>query len=465
MFNQKNFNRGYGLIGIIITLVMVGLITGGLYYYLSRQIPEIAEQILEIPETAEEPTQEKLVEPGEETPSSEEPSQVETLVVEETETPTQETPVQPNEPLGEPILPPVIVKNLPSLPKVIKGASSVNDIGTVSLEQQTSFFEKLLPVVYAQASNRIFLYKSGSFPAQLFYYDLVTGQKGKLTSEGKEIYSASVLDQLNSVVYSIKNETSGITLRIVHLNTSPIIKTISVNALGPINFSLGPDGKSFAYIEGDGIKNYLVVKDLTPSLSEAVDIPVVLKQLLPSGVTNVAELTWSPKGQSVYLLKRPSVSGGPEAIIELNLNDLSVDEIVSADSYKSLLSMPFADGRLFYLSLSNLANPSGIFVVEKNTISGTFHNYTETLGATNYLVAPGAKKFYFNAATNNDDPLLESYDIVGFGKTSQEIILKGPTQCSGTSCTQKFYSYDVSSKIVNEIFSTQFGRDTSTPSG
>ncbi len=463
--NQKNFNRGHSLIGIIITLVVVGLITGGLYYYLSGQIPEIAEQIPETSGTTGEPTQEKLVEPGEETPVSEEPPQVEIPVVEETETLTQETPTQPSESPNEPILPPVVVKNLPSLPKVIKGAPSINDIGTVSLEQQTSFFEKLLPVVYAQASNRIFLYKSGSFPAQLFYYDLVTGQQGKLTSEGKEIYSASVLDQLNSVVYSIKNEASGVTLRIIHLNDISIIKTISVNALGPINFSLGPDGKSFAYIEGDGITNYLVVKDLTPSLSEAVDIPVVLKRPLPLGVTNVAELTWSPNGQSVYLLKRPNVSGGPEAIIEFNLNDQSVDEIVSADSYKSLLSMPFSDGRLFYLSLSNLANPSGILVVEKNTISGTLHNYTETLGATNYLVAPGVVKIYFNAAINNDDPLLKNYDIVGFGKTSQEIILKGSAQCSGASCTQKFYSYDVSSKIVNEIFSTQFGRDTSTPSG
>lgn len=465
MINQKNLNQGQSLIGIIIVLVIVGLITGGLYYYFSRQIPEISE-------ITGEPTQEKIVEPGEEiiepeekTPSSEEPPQAETPEVEETETPPQETPTQPSEHPSEPILPPVTVKDLPTLPKVIKGAPSVNDMGTVSLEQQTSFFEKLLPVVYAQASNRIFLYKSGSFPPQLFYYDLTTGQQRKLTNEGKEIYSASVLDQQNSVVYSIKNETSGVTLRIVQLNSSLTTKTISVNALGPINFSLGPDGKSFAYIEGGGTTNYLVVKDLTPSLSEAVDIPVVLKRPLPSGVTNVAELAWSPNGQSVYLLKRPNVSGGPEAIIEFDLNDQSVNEIVSADSYKSLLSMPFADGRLFYLSLSNLANPSGILVVEKNTTSGTLHNHTETLGATNYLVAPGAAKIYFNAATNNDDPLLKIYDIVGFGETSQEIIVKGSAQCSGASCTQKFYSYNILSKTVTEIFSTQFGRDISTPSG
>lgn len=55
---QKYFyNRGQGLIGIIIVLVMVGIISGGVYYYLQKQIPEIpkviekpAEEVVDIKE-------------------------------------------------------------------------------------------------------------------------------------------------------------------------------------------------------------------------------------------------------------------------------------------------------------------------------------------------------------------------------------------------------------------------------
>lgn len=37
------YNRGQSLVGIIIVLIIVGVITGGLYLYLSKQIPEVAE--------------------------------------------------------------------------------------------------------------------------------------------------------------------------------------------------------------------------------------------------------------------------------------------------------------------------------------------------------------------------------------------------------------------------------------
>lgn len=47
-------NQGQSLVGIIIVLVVVGLISGGLYYYFSRQIPEV----FEIPER---PAEEEVV--------------------------------------------------------------------------------------------------------------------------------------------------------------------------------------------------------------------------------------------------------------------------------------------------------------------------------------------------------------------------------------------------------------------
>ena len=47
---ESNFyNRGQSLVGTIIVLITVGLISGGLYFYFSKQITEISE-------TAKEPS-------------------------------------------------------------------------------------------------------------------------------------------------------------------------------------------------------------------------------------------------------------------------------------------------------------------------------------------------------------------------------------------------------------------------
>jgi len=50
-------NQGQSLIGIIIVLIVVGLITGGLYYYLSKQTPEV-------PEITEKPAEEVITPEG-----------------------------------------------------------------------------------------------------------------------------------------------------------------------------------------------------------------------------------------------------------------------------------------------------------------------------------------------------------------------------------------------------------------
>ncbi|MEI8339720.1 MAG: hypothetical protein WCF94_03580 [bacterium] len=351
-----------------------------------------------------------------------------------------------------------IIKKLAFLPKLVKSSASVNDTGTVTLKPKVSFVESLLPVAHALNSSRIFLYKSGQFPAQLFYYDTSTYNKKQLTDIGKEVYSASILDQVNSIIYTTKNNASGMTLRLINLDNPELNKVISTVALGPVNFSLGPDGKSLAYFEGDGNNNYLIIRDLS-----SLETPVLFKASLPSGVTNVAELTWSPTGRSIYLLKRDSNSKGKEAVIEFGLEDNKVNEIVPADSYKSLLSAPLADGKLFYLGLKDLTRPGNIAVVEKDLNTGDILNHNETLGATSYLVAPSGIKIYFHAGMNKNDPLLSKYDIVGFGDSDQEIIVNDSPICTGGDCVQRFYSYNTSSKTVKEIFTNQFGINTATP--
>lgn len=61
----NDYSRGQTLIGIVITLIIVGVITGGLYYYLSKQIPEV-------PEITEKPAEEEVVKPEEVFPPPEE---------------------------------------------------------------------------------------------------------------------------------------------------------------------------------------------------------------------------------------------------------------------------------------------------------------------------------------------------------------------------------------------------------
>jgi hypothetical protein len=67
-------NKGQSLIGIVIVLVVVGLISGGLYFYLSSQIPEV-------PEIAEKQEKEEIV-----------PSPDKELIEEESTTPEETTP-------------------------------------------------------------------------------------------------------------------------------------------------------------------------------------------------------------------------------------------------------------------------------------------------------------------------------------------------------------------------------------
>lgn len=86
---KVNFhNRGQSLIGIIIVLMMVGLITGGLYYYLSKQT-------LKVSEITEKPAEEQIVKPEEEmiTPLPEEELPKEEITPEEVKEKPNEKPI------------------------------------------------------------------------------------------------------------------------------------------------------------------------------------------------------------------------------------------------------------------------------------------------------------------------------------------------------------------------------------
>ncbi|PJB99532.1 MAG: hypothetical protein CO077_01215 [Candidatus Nealsonbacteria bacterium CG_4_9_14_0_8_um_filter_35_12] len=57
-------NKGQTLIGIIIVIILVGLVTGGLYFYFQKQISEV-------PEITKKPAEEEVIKPEEVTPEEE----------------------------------------------------------------------------------------------------------------------------------------------------------------------------------------------------------------------------------------------------------------------------------------------------------------------------------------------------------------------------------------------------------
>lgn len=88
---NKFYNKGQSLIGILIVLFVVGLATGGLYYYLSKQISEVSE-------ITQKPAKEEIVKPEEETtPSPEEELPEEEIAPEKEVTPEEKAEKKPAE--------------------------------------------------------------------------------------------------------------------------------------------------------------------------------------------------------------------------------------------------------------------------------------------------------------------------------------------------------------------------------
>lgn len=63
---NKFYHKGQSLIGIVIVLVIVGLITSGLYFYLSKQIPEVTEITEKLAEEETVKPEEEVIPPPEE---------------------------------------------------------------------------------------------------------------------------------------------------------------------------------------------------------------------------------------------------------------------------------------------------------------------------------------------------------------------------------------------------------------
>jgi len=336
-------------------------------------------------------------------------------------------------------------KRIPTFPKM---ASSQNDTGSAMVPSTAGVLVK----------NRIFLYESGQFPAQLFYYNVDTGEKVQLTHEGEEIFTSAILDSVSAVVYTVKSGS----LKIVFLDDPTVVKVLSAN--GGSRPILDPSGKYLAYSENGA----LVVRDLSGSRTE---IPTIAKLPLPD--ETVFGRVWAGNGQSIFFIKRDDRKDNqedvpnPQSIIQYNLNDLSVKEIAGADTDKAQISLPFGDDRLFFLSYPNgvYGSDSIDHIIEINVATGVKKEHEDPEKNFNsYLVDPSGDKIYSDMTAYNEGMPSNRY-LIGFGRTANEFILSSYGECRLSACNNTFYLYNMITKIETKLFFNERWYDPNTPSG
>jgi hypothetical protein len=268
---KTNFHhRGQSLIGIIIILVVVGLISGGLYYYLQKQIPKV-------PEITEKPVEEEIVKPEKEvvTPPPEE------------ELPKEE--VVPEEAPPEEVTPPEeVVKREPVVPKYISPKAP-----GIVLAKRNSNVEKVANEI-ANKRNWTFMSVGTSDPSEIqnkiketikndpsIGYLLIIGtdkqipledQWGYIKFEGSKIYGGqgAVLD---SLFYGNIDEDIFVEL-----------------GVGRIPFDNESDVRNyFNNLTIGGSKNYYVYYPIYEKISEAAKSPgVCLSKEFSNTIVSVA---------------------------------------------------------------------------------------------------------------------------------------------------------------------------------
>lgn len=146
---KNNFlNRGQGLIGIIIVLVVVGLLTGGLYYYFSKQIPEVSEITSEPTEEVTEP------EKKEEAPLEKEEISEEEAFEEEGTAPTPEEIIPEEDVKRKPVVPKYISPKAPGI-VLAKKNSSVEKVANEIANKRNWVFVSVATSDPSEIKNKI----------------------------------------------------------------------------------------------------------------------------------------------------------------------------------------------------------------------------------------------------------------------------------------------------------------------
>lgn len=254
------------------------------------------------------------------------------------------------------------------------------DSGTVMLPKKTgSFLNLFLLRAHAQkvqgieGAHRILAYiayDQVSGQNQVFFYDYETGESSKLTDENEFVYGAvRIIDApISAILYW--TTTSFKLLRLTDLS---VIK-ISGKSPGAFNyFSVSSDRSRLAYFD-ESVK--LIVRDLTQ-----VGFPIV--KTFPNPMTGktakgtVAPVVFSSNSDKLYFLRTHSFQSGglsipAEEILSIDIATGVVKVVLSDDTQKRPLFVPFGDSSIYYSdSFNPFSGKSGAAMNKFDPITGT----------------------------------------------------------------------------------------------
>lgn len=461
--NSSSFGRGFSPIGIVITLVVVGIITGGLYFYLSNQIPEI-------PSGTGGSIQE------EDTSFSEELSQEE-VTPEEITTPTEEstspqaatTPAPQPEESTTPEQTPSVIE-ISNLPTTIRQAGATNDIRTVNsagITEKSSdnlFSRIFIPNVLAETQTRLLVYLVPDLATEqshykFFSYDLLSGSNEQLINGSFSAPIGFSVSPLGYVVFYSGKTFYKFNIAARSLET--IQCTIRGGSLepcvyeGPFPPSISPDGSKIAFFQGN-LRVYSLIE------GNEISTHFFSTDMLKN------DAIWSNDGNLIYVKTVRSVGGlGANDIYEINLSTGESKMVISSDTAKHQLSLFKSVGvsQTFLYIGETLGGDIDRFLVKHDTTTGAreyrgvtdfLQAYVWTLDRTKLYFTQGGGVRSLDFSTGQVSDVLMSVKspylrLVGFGRNNQELIISDGLT-SGGSRTAYYYSYNIQTKSLSELF-------------
>lgn len=300
-----------------------------------------------------------------------------------------------------------------------------------------------------------------------FSYDLLSGEQRQLTRDSFAAPIDFTLSPQGFVIFSSNGDFKKINLSDLSIED---INSGKLRYDGPYPPSVSPNGGMIAYFRG---LELAVSRFGLDSSDETYSLPDnVLKN----------QAVWSADEDSIYVQTVRDIGGlGANDILEINRSTKEIKTIISSDTAKHQLAF-FGGSKydsLLYIREIFGQNIDRILTVH-NLVTGPIeypalngymkslvwtpnHNklyYTQEENINGGSFTGGIREFEFSAEkTGEISKILESITspyvyLVGFGKNENELIVSDSVLSSdGTSNIVSYYSFDLQSKITNELFS------------